>query len=146
MVFVLIHFAHLLLLMQLSLISRLKHEYFVELLGYCLEANNRILIYEFATNGSLHDILHGKLSVILIAWYRVRKKTNDYVFDCREERSTRRESWPYFELESKSENCLWCCKRPWISSWKSTTTDRPSGYSIKQCSFIRRFLVENIWL
>ncbi|KAH7679870.1 Non-specific serine/threonine protein kinase protein [Dioscorea alata] len=45
---------------QLSLISRLKHEYFVELLGYCLEANNRILIYEFATNGSLHDILHGR--------------------------------------------------------------------------------------
>ncbi|KAF9616595.1 hypothetical protein IFM89_030647, partial [Coptis chinensis] len=39
----------------LSTVSRLKHEHFVELLGYCLEANNRILIYQYATKGSLHD-------------------------------------------------------------------------------------------
>ncbi|KAK3030797.1 hypothetical protein RJ639_037178 [Escallonia herrerae] len=36
---------------QLSMVSRLKHEHFVELLGYCLEANNRILVYQFATTG-----------------------------------------------------------------------------------------------
>ncbi|CAH2058429.1 unnamed protein product [Thlaspi arvense] len=48
---------------QLSVVSRLKHEHFVELLGYCLEANNRILIYEFATKGSLHDVLHGRKGV-----------------------------------------------------------------------------------
>ncbi|KAJ6819481.1 putative F-box protein [Iris pallida] len=45
---------------QLSAVSRLKHEYFVGLLGYCLEGNNRILIYQFATKGSLHDTLHGR--------------------------------------------------------------------------------------
>ncbi|KAF9607968.1 hypothetical protein IFM89_003888 [Coptis chinensis] len=45
---------------QLSIVSRLKHEHFVELLGYCLEANNRILIYQYAMEGSLHDILHAK--------------------------------------------------------------------------------------
>lgn len=50
--------------MQLSTVSRLKHEHFVELMGYCLDANNRILIYEFAAMGSLHDILHGILSYI----------------------------------------------------------------------------------
>lgn len=44
---------------QLSLVSRLKNEYFVGLLGYCLESNNRILAYEYATMGSLHDVLHG---------------------------------------------------------------------------------------
>lgn len=44
---------------QLSMVSRLKNEYFVELLGYCLEENNRILVYQFATKGSLHDVLHG---------------------------------------------------------------------------------------
>ncbi|KAH0971906.1 hypothetical protein GBA52_024062 [Prunus armeniaca] len=49
---------------QLSTVSRLKHEHFVELMGYCLDANNRILIYEFAAMGSLHDILHGILSYI----------------------------------------------------------------------------------
>ncbi|KAL0711171.1 hypothetical protein Bca4012_018149 [Brassica carinata] len=48
---------------QLSVVSRLKNEHFVELMGYCLEANNRILIYEFATKGSLHDVLHGRKGV-----------------------------------------------------------------------------------
>ncbi|BBH07489.1 Protein kinase superfamily protein [Prunus dulcis] len=48
---------------QLSTVSRLKHEHFVELMGYCLDANNRILIYEFAAMGSLHDILHGRKGV-----------------------------------------------------------------------------------
>ncbi|XP_019053335.1 PREDICTED: probable protein kinase At2g41970 isoform X3 [Nelumbo nucifera] len=48
---------------QLSVVSRLKNEHFVELLGYCLEANNRILAYQFATLGSLHDVLHGRKGV-----------------------------------------------------------------------------------
>ncbi|KAI3995565.1 hypothetical protein MKX01_023310 [Papaver californicum] len=48
---------------QLSTVSRLKHEHFVELLGYCLDANNRILAYQFATMGTLHDILHGRKGV-----------------------------------------------------------------------------------
>lgn len=48
---------------QLAMVSRLKHEYFVELLGYCLDANDRILAYQFATMGSLHDTLHGRKGV-----------------------------------------------------------------------------------
>ncbi|WCJ34038.1 Protein kinase superfamily protein [Euphorbia peplus] len=44
---------------KLSKASRLKNDNFVELIGYCLENNNRILIYRFATNRSLHDVLHG---------------------------------------------------------------------------------------
>ncbi|XP_076899718.1 putative protein kinase At2g41970 [Bidens hawaiensis] len=48
---------------QLSIVSRLKNEYIVELLGYCLEEDNRILVYEYAPNGSLHDVLHGKKGV-----------------------------------------------------------------------------------
>lgn len=45
--------------MQLSMVSRLKNEYFIRLMGYYLDANRRILVYQFATHGSLHDILHG---------------------------------------------------------------------------------------
>jgi serine/threonine protein kinase len=30
------------------------------MLGYCLELNKRIVLYEFATNGSLYDFLHGQ--------------------------------------------------------------------------------------
>ncbi|PSS36292.1 Protein kinase [Actinidia chinensis var. chinensis] len=48
---------------QLSVVSRLKHEHFVELTGYCLESNNRILVYQFAKMGSLHDVLHGRKGV-----------------------------------------------------------------------------------
>ncbi|GFP96979.1 probable protein kinase at2g41970 [Phtheirospermum japonicum] len=36
-----------------------KNDNFVGLLGYCLEQNNRIFAYEYATKGSLHDVLHG---------------------------------------------------------------------------------------
>lgn len=41
------------------MVSKLKNEYFLELLGYCLEDGNRMLAYQFATMGSLHNILHG---------------------------------------------------------------------------------------
>ncbi|KAG6472413.1 hypothetical protein ZIOFF_069875 [Zingiber officinale] len=45
-------------LAQVSMVSRLKHENVVELVGYSVEGNLRLLAYEFATMGSLHDILH----------------------------------------------------------------------------------------
>ncbi|VAH14002.1 unnamed protein product [Triticum turgidum subsp. durum] len=45
------------------MVSRLKHENVVELLGYCLDGNTRVLAYEFATMGSLHDMLHGRKGV-----------------------------------------------------------------------------------
>ncbi|KAK6122889.1 hypothetical protein DH2020_043355 [Rehmannia glutinosa] len=50
-------------LTQVSMVSRLKHDNLVELLGYCVDGNLRVLAYEFATMGSLHDILHGRKGV-----------------------------------------------------------------------------------
>uniref|UniRef100_A0ACD5XBM1 Uncharacterized protein n=1 Tax=Avena sativa TaxID=4498 RepID=A0ACD5XBM1_AVESA len=50
-------------LAQVSLVSRLKHDNFVDILGYCMERNLRIVAYEFATMGSLHDVLHGRKGV-----------------------------------------------------------------------------------
>ncbi|XP_031095899.1 PTI1-like tyrosine-protein kinase 1 isoform X2 [Ipomoea triloba] len=50
-------------LIQVSLVSRMKHVNLIELLGYCVEGNQRVLVYEFATKGSLHDILHGRKGV-----------------------------------------------------------------------------------
>ncbi|KAG6536706.1 hypothetical protein ZIOFF_001766 [Zingiber officinale] len=41
-----------------SMVSRLKHENVVELVSYGVEGNLRLLAYEFATMGSVHDILH----------------------------------------------------------------------------------------
>ncbi|KAG6418699.1 hypothetical protein SASPL_120903 [Salvia splendens] len=48
---------------QISMVSRLKNEYFLALLGYCLDENTRILAYEYATMGTLHDVLHGRKGV-----------------------------------------------------------------------------------
>lgn len=45
------------------MVSRLKHDNIVDLLGYCVEEDNRLLAYEYATMGSLHDILHGRKGV-----------------------------------------------------------------------------------
>ncbi|KAK9062486.1 hypothetical protein SSX86_019673 [Deinandra increscens subsp. villosa] len=48
---------------QVSMFSNLKHENLIELLGYYVEGDIRVLAYEFATMGSLHDILHGRKGV-----------------------------------------------------------------------------------
>ncbi|KAL3616183.1 cleavage polyadenylation factor subunit pti1 [Castilleja foliolosa] len=50
-------------LSQVSMVSRLKNENVVGLLGYCVDGGLRVLAYEFAPNGSLHDILHGRKGV-----------------------------------------------------------------------------------
>nr|XP_010939841.1 protein STRUBBELIG-RECEPTOR FAMILY 6 isoform X1 [Elaeis guineensis] len=41
-----------------SHISRLHHPNLTELVGYCSEHGQHLLVYEFHTNGSLHDLLH----------------------------------------------------------------------------------------
>lgn len=48
---------------QVSMVSRLKHDNVVELVGYCIDGSHRALAFEYAPNGSLHDILHGKKGV-----------------------------------------------------------------------------------
>lgn len=51
------------LLSQVSVVSRLKHENVVELVSYCVDGPCRALAYEYAPNGSLHDIIHGRKGV-----------------------------------------------------------------------------------
>ncbi|KAJ0976470.1 hypothetical protein J5N97_018435 [Dioscorea zingiberensis] len=50
-------------LAQVSMVSRLQQENVLELLGYCIDGSFRALAYEYATMGSLHDILHGRKGV-----------------------------------------------------------------------------------
>ncbi|KAK4586336.1 hypothetical protein RGQ29_023480 [Quercus rubra] len=50
-------------LAKVSMVSRLKNENVVELVGYCVDGSLRVLAYEYAPNGSLHDILHGRKGV-----------------------------------------------------------------------------------
>lgn len=44
---------------ELDLLSRLNHAHLLNLLGYCEEGEERLLVYEFMANGSLHHHLHG---------------------------------------------------------------------------------------
>lgn len=41
-----------------SNISQLHHQNVTELVGYCSEHGQHLLVYEFHKNGSLHDFLH----------------------------------------------------------------------------------------
>ncbi|CAN8321185.1 unnamed protein product [Cochlearia groenlandica] len=50
-------------LSQISMVSRLQHENVIALMGYCVEGPLRVLAYEYAPKGSLHDILHGRKGV-----------------------------------------------------------------------------------
>lgn len=52
------------MVMQVSAILTVKHKNVVELLGYCVDGGLQALAYEYAPNGSLHELLHGEFVII----------------------------------------------------------------------------------
>ncbi|XP_015867769.1 proline-rich receptor-like protein kinase PERK15 [Ziziphus jujuba] len=45
---------------EVEVISRIHHRHLVSLVGYCISGEQRLLIYEFVSNGTLEFHLHGK--------------------------------------------------------------------------------------
>ncbi|KMT05044.1 hypothetical protein BVRB_7g172030 [Beta vulgaris subsp. vulgaris] len=45
---------------ELMFLSRVHHKHLVGLVGFCEEKNERLLVYEYMSNGALHDHLHSK--------------------------------------------------------------------------------------
>lgn len=45
---------------EVEIISRVHHRYLVSLVGYCITDLQRLLVYEFVPNGTLHYHLHSK--------------------------------------------------------------------------------------
>lgn len=46
-------------LQLVSSISKIQHANIVKFMGYCAEHSQRLLVYEYCSNGTLHDALHG---------------------------------------------------------------------------------------
>ncbi|PON33867.1 Mitogen-activated protein kinase kinase kinase [Parasponia andersonii] len=47
---------------ELEILCKIRHGNIVNLLGYCAEMGERLLVYEYMPHGTLHDHLHGELS------------------------------------------------------------------------------------
>ncbi|KAF5742730.1 putative receptor protein kinase [Tripterygium wilfordii] len=60
---------------ELDLLSRLNHAHLLNLLGYCEEGGERLLVYEFMAHGSLHQHLHGKEKAMKEQFDWVRRVT-----------------------------------------------------------------------
>lgn len=45
---------------EVEIISRIHHRHLVSLVGYCISEYQRILVYDYVPNNSLHYHLHGK--------------------------------------------------------------------------------------
>ncbi|XP_024527240.1 putative serine/threonine-protein kinase-like protein CCR3 [Selaginella moellendorffii] len=45
---------------ELEFLTRLHHRHLVTLVGFCAEDDERLLVYDFMPNGTVHDHLHGR--------------------------------------------------------------------------------------
>jgi len=51
------------MLIQVIMLGRLHHRNLVNLLGYCIDKGQFMLVYEFMSNGSLQNLLYGKQKI-----------------------------------------------------------------------------------
>lgn len=51
---------------EVEIISRVHHRHLVSLVGYCIANSQRLLVYDFVSNDTLHYHLHGTLFNILL--------------------------------------------------------------------------------
>lgn len=50
---------------EVEIISRIHHRHLVSLVGYCIAESQRLLVYDYVPNDTLHHHLHGKK---FLAW------------------------------------------------------------------------------
>ncbi|XP_024537158.1 probable serine/threonine-protein kinase At1g01540 [Selaginella moellendorffii] len=59
---------------EVEAIGRVRHKNLVRLLGYCVEGNYRMLVYEYVDNGNLEQWLHGPVALSKTPGWDARMK------------------------------------------------------------------------
>ena len=59
---------------QVELLGRVRHKNLLSLRGYCAEGQERMIVYEYMSNLSLHSHLHGQYSLENILDWNARMK------------------------------------------------------------------------
>ncbi|CAM6129208.1 unnamed protein product [Calypogeia fissa] len=54
--------------LQVDLLYRVHHQHIVNLVGYCDQKPHRMLLCQYAPNGSLYETLHGEIKDELLTW------------------------------------------------------------------------------
>ena len=96
-------------LVEVLMLSLLHHPNLVNLIGYCADGDQRLLVYEFMARGSLEDHLLGILSsFISTEMIHACNFIAEMSTHCIGRYSTGSKT---VKLAHKNENCSWCCKR-----------------------------------
>ena len=113
-----------------------------------------MLAYQFATMGSLHNILHGvymsPFRPVPFNVHSISRTPDDdllllqrKLFCCREERSSGRRARAGPELDAASEDSLRRGERAGVPPRESPAVDRPSRHPVQQRSYLRRVQLQD---